>query len=164
MATTGVTNAFRLGCMTGAWNMTITTGLIYKILLIKAVGSSGVYDQTLLNVGTPGAGSPTTVNVGTDEASATGYTSGGFAWTAAQNITPTVSSNVAITSWSVNPTWTVTTSLSTISAVVYTSDATLGTAGRTVENLDFGGTQTVTGTLTVVLPANASGTAILRVG
>jgi hypothetical protein len=159
MPTTTVTDDFRRACLEGGHNFKVG-GLTYKILLIK-LGFSGVYDQTLLNVGTPGSGTPTTNNVGTDEASATGYTSGGNAL--ATNVAPAVSSHVATTSWSVNPTWTVSTSLSTVAAVVFTADATIGAANRTVEVLDFGGTQTVTGTLTIVLPANASGTAILRV-
>lgn len=159
MATTGVTNDFRRALLEGGHNFKVA-GLAYKILLIKP-SPGGTYDQTLGNVGTPGSGSPSTANVGTDEAAATGYTSGGN--TLATNIAPAVSSNVAITSWSANPTWTVTTSLSAVSAVVYTADSTLGAAGRTVENLDFGGTQTVTGTFTIVLPANASGTAVLRI-
>lgn len=163
MATTGVTNAFRQSVLQKGHDFTATTGLVYKMLLIKSASPTGTYDQTLSNVGTPGSGTPSTSNVGTDEASATGYTSGGFAWTAAQNTTPAISSNVATTTWTTNPSWTVSTSLSVVSAVVYTSDATLGSAGRTVANYDFGGTQTVTGTLTVVLPSNTSSTAILRI-
>lgn len=159
MPTTTVTNDFRRSLLEGGHNFKVA-GLAYKILLIKTT-ATGAYDQTLSNVGTPGSGSPSTSNVGTDEASATGYTSGGN--TLATNVAPAVSSNVATTSWTTNPTWTVSTSLTTICAVVYTADATLGTANRTVEVLDFGGTQTVTGTLTIVLPANASGTAILRI-
>ena len=158
MATTTVTNDFRRALLEGGHNFKVA-GLAYKMLLIK-VGPSGVYDQTQANVGTPGSGAPSTTNVGTDEVTGTGYTSGGFALT---NVAPAVSSNVATTSFSVNPSW-VTATFSATSAEVYTNDATLGTAGRTVGNYDFGGTQTVTaGTFTVVIPTNSSTLAIIRI-
>lgn len=158
MATTTVTNDFRRSLLEGGHNFK-TTGLAYKMLLIK-LSPGGTYDQTLSNVGTPGSGAPTTSNVGTDEVSGAGYTTGGFALT---NVNPAVSSNVATTSFSANPTWTSAT-FSTTSAVVYTNDATLGTAGRTVGSYDFGGTQTVTGgTFTVVIPSNTNTLAIIRI-
>ena len=159
MATTGITANCKLNFLTGGHNFNASGGLTYKMLLIK-VAPSGTYDQTLANVGTPGTGTPSTTNVGTDEVTGTGYTSGGFTLT---NVNPALSSNVATTSFSVNPSWTTAT-FSATSAVIYTSDATLGTAGRTVGNYDFGGTQSVSaGTFTVVIPANTSSTAIIRI-
>lgn len=159
MATTGLTANFKLNLLTAGHNFNAAGGLTYKMLLIKAA-PSGTYDQTLANVGTPGTGTPSTTNVGTDEVSGTGYTTGGFTLT---NVNPALSSNVATTSFSVNPSWAGAT-FSATSAVIYTNDATLGSAGRTVGNYDFGGTQTVSsGTFTVVIPANASGTAIIRI-
>lgn len=158
MATTTPTNDFRRALLEGGHNFKVA-GLAYKMLLIK-VSPGGTYDQTLGNAGTPGTGSPTTSNVGTDEASGAGYTSGGFALT---NVAPAVSSNVATTSFSVNPSWS-SASFSATSAVIYTNDSTIGSAGRTVSNHDFGGTQTVTsGTFTVVLPTNSSSLAIIRI-
>lgn len=159
MATTGVTNDFRRSLLEGGHNFKVA-GLAYKMLLIK-VGPGGTYDQTLSNVGTPGSGTPSTSNVGTDEASGTGYTSGGVGMGA--NTAPAVTSNVATTTWATNPSWTTAT-FSAIAAVLYTADATIGSANRTVAIYDFGGTQTVTaGTFTVVLPSNTSSTAILRI-
>lgn len=158
-ATNGPTNDFRRALMEAGHNFKVA-GLTYKILLIK-VGPGGTYDQTLSNVGTPGSGTPTTSNVGTDEVSGTGYTTGGV--TLATNVAPAVSSNVATTSWSTNPSWTTAT-FSATSAVVFTNDAGTGTAGRTVGNYDFGGTQTVTsGTFTIVLPSNTSTLAAIRI-
>lgn len=158
MATTGATNNFRQSLLEGGHNFK-TTGIAYKALLIK-VAPGGTYDQTLSNVGTPGSGSPSTSNVGTDEVSGTGYTTGGFALT---NVNPAVSSNVATTSFSANPSWTTAT-FSATSMVVYTTDSGIGSANRTVGNYDFGGTQTVTaGTFTVVLPANTSSLALIRI-
>lgn len=158
-ATTAITNDCKRSLLEGGHNFKSSGGIAYKMLLIK-VSPTGVYDQTLSNVGTPGSGSPSTTNVGTDEVTGTGYTSGGFALT---NVSPSLSSNVATTSFSVNPTWTGAT-FSATSAVVFTNDATLGAAGRTVGSYDFGGTQTVTsGTFTVVLPANTNTLALIRI-
>jgi hypothetical protein len=159
MATTTLTNDFRRALLEGGHNFKVA-GIAYKMLLIK-VSPSGAYDQTLGNVGTPGSGTPSVSNVGTDEASATGYTAGGVAM--GTNTAPAVASNVATTTWAANPTFTVSSSLSATSAVIYTNDATIGAAGRTVGSYDFGGTQTTTGTLTVVLPTNSSTLAIIRI-
>jgi hypothetical protein len=159
MTTTTLTDAFRLSLLNGGHSFKSSGGLAYKMLLIKP-SPGGTYDQTLLNVGTPGSGTPTTTNVGTDEASGTGYTSGGFALT---NVAPAVSSHVATTSFSANPSWT-SASFSAIAGVIYTNDATLDSAGRTVGVYDFGGTQTVSaGTLTVVLPTNSASQAIIQI-
>lgn len=159
MPTTAITANCKLNFLTGGHNFSSSGGLAYKMLLIKST-ATGTYDQTLANVGTPGSGSPSTTNVGTDEVTSTGYTSGGFSLT---NVAPALSSNVATTSFSSNPTWTGVT-FSTICGVVFTNDATLGSAGRTVGVYDFGGTQTVAaGTFTVVVPSNTSSTAIIRI-
>jgi len=158
MPTTTVTDDFRRALLEGGHNFKVA-GLAYKMLLIK-VTPGGTYDQTLMNVGTPGTGSPSTTNVGTDEVTGTGYTSTGFALT---NVAPAVSSHIATTSFSVNPSWTSAT-FSAIAAVISTADATIGAAGRTVGVYDFGGTQTVTaGTFTVVIPTNSSSLAIIRI-
>jgi hypothetical protein len=159
MATTALTANFKLNLLTGGHNFNASGGLAYKMLLIKN-SPAGTYDQTLANVGTPGTGTPSTTNVGTDEVSGTGYTTGGFALT---NVNPALSSNVATTSFSANPTWSTAT-FTTSCAVVYTNDATLGSAGRTVGVYDFGGNQSVSaGTFTVVIPANTNSTAIIRI-
>jgi hypothetical protein len=158
MATTALSQDFKRACLEGGHNFKVA-GLAYKMLLIK-VTPGGTYDNTLANIGTPGTSAPSTVNVGTDEVTGTGYTTLGFALT---NVAPALSSGVATTSFSVNPNWTTAT-FSATSAVISTSDAGTGTAGRTVGTFDFGGTQTVTaGTFTVVLPTNSSTLAIIRI-
>jgi hypothetical protein len=158
MATTALTQDFKRSLLEGGHNFK-TTGIAYKMLLIK-LSPAGTYNDTLSNVGTPGTGTPSTSNVGTDEVTGTGYTTGGFALT---NVNPALSSGVATTSFAVNPNWTGAT-FSATSAVVFTMDATLGTAGRTVGSFDFGGTQTVSaGTFTVVIPTNSSTLAIIRI-
>lgn len=158
--TTALSNNFKQSLLEGGHNFKSSGGIAYKALLIK-VSPTGTYDNTLANVGTPGSGSPTTTNVGTDEMSGTGYTTGGFTLT---NTAPTNGSNVAYTTPSANPSWTSAT-FSATGMVIYTADATLGTANRTVGYWDFAGTQSVSsGTFTVVLPSNASGTALIRIG
>lgn len=143
------------------------TADIFKMLLVK-VSPARTYDHTQTNVGTPGTGTPSASNVGTDETSGTGYTSGGVALT---NVSPSLPGNpttTATTSFSPNPSWTGA-SFSATAAIVYNSSTRLGGAatplnGRTVEVLDFGGTQTVTsGTFTVLMPTNDGSNAVLRI-
>ena len=97
-----------------------------------------------------------------DEVTGTGYTAGGFVWAAGASITPASSTAGAGTAWtqpSTNPSWT---------------SATISAAGGMLYNVtqlnkaicieSFGGTQTVTsGTLTLLLPTNGSGTSLLQV-
>lgn len=149
---------------------TVTSGTIsftgdpLKILLIKA-GPTRTFDHTQTNVGTPGTSAPTATNVGTDETSGTGYTSGGTALT---NVTPVLSSTTAIMDFNPDPSWTGA-SFSTTAAIIYNTASGLGAAatplsGRTLSVHDLGGTQTVTaGTLTLVMPTPAAGTAILQI-
>lgn len=131
-------------------NYTTTTGHVFKVALIK-VSPAGTYGAASV------AYSDITGN--SDEVTGTGYTAGGFAWTAAQNITPATSGTVAIWSWSVNPSWTTAT-FSTTGGMIYNTN----NSNAAVYVGDFGGTQSVSaGTFTVVLPANTSGNAILQI-
>lgn len=139
------------------------TADVFKLLLIK-VGPSLTYSATQTNVGTPGTGTPTTANVGTDEASGTGYTTGGITLS---NVLPALSSTTATTSFSPSPSLTGAT-ISTTAGIIYNSSVRLGAAaaplgGRTVGVYDFGGTQSVSGgTITFTMPVNAAGTAIIQ--
>lgn len=148
---------------TGAVTAATFTADAFKMLLVKGTPAR-TFDSTQTNIGTPGTGTPTTVNVGTDEASGTGYTSGGVALT---NVNPSNPSGaVAITTFSANPTWTGA-SFSASAAIIYNTSVRLGGAspqgGRVVSVHDFGGVQTVaSGTLTVVLPTADASNAILR--
>jgi hypothetical protein len=142
----------------GSTSNTITcSGDVFKAALIK-VGPAGTY----------GVGSTNYTNItgNSDEVSGTGYTVGGFAWTAAQNITPAVTSPSAFWSWSANPSWTSATISATAMMIYNTSlrgGASAAGTNRAISCHDFGGTQTVTaGTLTVLLPTKAVGTAILQ--
>jgi hypothetical protein len=124
-------------------------------MLLLKVGASGTYDKNVTNVGTPGSGAPTTANVGTDEASGTGYVSGGFAMA---GVVVSLATDTAIVDWTTDPNWTTAT-ISAIGAVLYNSTQ----GNRVVGCFDFGGTITSTaGTFTVTLPAAAAGTATVR--
>lgn len=110
-------------------------------------------------VGTFGAATTNYSQLGADEvASGGGYTTGGFAWTAAQNITPATSGTGAFWQWSVNPNWTSAT-FSTSGCIIYNTSST----NRAVYVGSFGGVQTVSGgTLTLILPTNGVGTSLLQ--
>jgi hypothetical protein len=149
--TTAMPTSFKVEMLTATHNFTITTGHVFKAALGK-VAPTGTYDATTTNY------SNLTGNA--DEVAAGGgYTTGGFAWTAAQNLTPVATGTVAFTQWSVNPSWT-SASFSTVGCIIYNSSQ----GNRAVYVGSFGGTQTVTaGTLTLVLPTNDSTNALLRI-
>ncbi len=132
-------------------NYTTTTGNVFKVALGKT-SPAGTYGAATVNY------SDLTGN--SDEvANGSGYTTGGFAWTAAQNTTPLTSGTTAYWSWSVNPSWTSAT-FSTVGCIAYNSSA----SNKAVYVGDFGGTQSVSaGTLTLVLPTNGVSTSILRI-
>jgi len=153
MPTTAMSNTFKTDLLNGKHNFAGTSPLTYKMLLIK-VGPSGTYDKTLQNVGTPGSGTPSVTNVGTDEASGTGYTTGGFTMA---GVSVTLRTDTATVDWSTNPNWTTAT-ISAIASVLYES-----ASGRVVAVFDFGGTVTSTaGTFTITLPAGGASTSVLR--
>lgn len=154
--------------------LTITfTADAFKLLLIKS-SPVRTFDGTQTNVGTPGTAAASATNVGTDEASGTGYTTGGLALT---NVTP-VSTNPttsAAASFSGTIQWTGAT-ISTVAAVIYNNSVRQGSAngitanasgsaiGRSVSVHDFGGTQSVTaGTLTLTVPTQDGTTGLIRI-
>jgi hypothetical protein len=139
-------------------NTIVAAGDIFQTALIK-VGPAGTYGQASTNYAN--------ITGNSDEVSGTGYTAGGFAWTAAQLTTPATSGAGAFWSWSVNPSWTSAT-ISTTAMMIYNTSGRGGSYGtttkRSISTHDFGGTQTVTaGTLTILLPTNALGTSILQI-
>lgn len=133
-------------------------GDTYKMALVK-VGHTGTYDKNTAAVGTPGTGAPSTTNLGTDEASGTGYTTGGFTMTGYTTATDSTN-NVAYLDWTTDPNWTTAT-ISAVGAIIYNDTD----AGKPVVSLhDFGGTVSSTaGTFTVTLPAAAYNTAVVRI-
>ena len=133
----------------GAVTLTIG-GDIFKCALGIA-SPTGTYGAATTNY--------STLTGNSDEvASGGGYTTGGFAWTAAQNITPATSGTGAYWQWSVNPSWTSAT-FSTSGCIIYNTSST----NRAVYVGSFGGTQTVSsGTLTLLQPTNGVGTSLLQ--
>lgn len=130
---------------------TTTSGHVFKMALVK-VSETGTYDATVTNY--------STLTGNSDEvASGSGYTTGGAAWTAAQNTTPATSGTTAYWSWSVNLSWT-SASFSTVGCIIYNTSS----SNKAVYVGSFGGTVTVSsGTLTVLLPTDDSSNAILRI-
>lgn len=147
--TTAMPTSYKAELAQALHNHTASTGNVFKMALGIATPA-----------GTFGAASTNYSNLGTDEvANGSGYTTGGFAWTAAQNVTPATNGTTAFWGWSVNPSWT-SASFSTSGGLIYNS--TNGNRAAYVGS--FGGTQTVTaGTLTVVLPTTDQNNAILRI-
>lgn len=143
----------------GTTNAITFVGDIYKTALIK-VTPTGTYGVASTNY--------TNITGNSDEVSAGGgYSTGGFAWTSAQNILPATTSPSAFWSWTTNPSWTSAT-FSCTAMMIYDTGTRGGQSAtgtnRAVSCHDFGGTQTVSaGTFTVVLPTNAVGTAILQI-
>lgn len=148
--TTSLSTSFRSELATALHNFTTTSGNVFKAALIKS-GFAGTYGASTTNY--------SAITSNSDEVVGTGYTAGGFAWTAAQNVTPATTSTTAYWSWSVNASWT-SASFSAAGAMIYNST----NGNRSVAVFDFGGTVTVnSGTFTVVLPTNNSTSAVLRI-
>lgn len=149
--TTAMPTSFKGELPQAIHNFTATTGHVFKCALVK-VSPTGSYGAATVNY------SDLTGN--TDEVTGTGYSAGGFAFTAAQNITPSTSGTTSFWSWSVNPSWSAST-FSTIGCLIYNSSA----SNKAVYVGSTGGTVTVSaGTLTLVLPTNDASNAILRIG
>ena len=145
MAIQAMCTSYKSELMQALHNHTNTTGNVFKIALYTSASTMS---------------KATTAYTTTNEITGTAYTAGGFAWTAAQNTTPTAGTDASYTSWSVNPQWTVA-SFTANSALIYNSSA----SNRAVCVLTFGGDQTVTaGTFTINLPTNGETTSILRIG
>ena len=143
-STTAMCNSFKAEILQAIHNFTTTSGHVFKCAL---------YTSTATN------GNGTTSYSATNEVSGTGYSAGGFAWTAAQNTTPVLSTNTAVVTWSVNPSWT-TASFTAASAEIYNSSA----SNKACSIHDFGGNQTVTsGTFTLTLPTADASNAIIRI-
>lgn len=154
-------------------SITFTADTI-KMALVK-VSPSTTFAGTQTNIGTPGTAASSVTNLGTDEmgnTSGSAYTSGGIALT---NVSPTTSGTTAFIDYTPDPSWTTAT-FSATAGITYnntvrgghangiTANASGSAIGRTIEVLDFGGTQTVSaGTFTVVFPTADSSNAILRI-
>lgn len=146
--TTAMCTSFKGEILKGVHDFTASTGDTFKIALVK-VGPAGTYGAATTNY------SDLTGN--SDEvANGSGYATLGFPLTC---VTPTTSGTTGYLDFSPDASWTSAT-FSTTGAIIYNSSK----SNKAVCVLDFGGTQTVSaGTFTVIFPAAAAGTAIIRI-
>ena len=142
--TTAMTTSFKRECFEALHNFLLTGGNTFNAILIA--GTTGNYDATTTNY--------SDVTGNSDEATGTGYSAGGQALT---RIDPAISGTTAYNDFA-DLTWSSST-ISAIGAMIY--NATNG--NRAVSVHDFGGTQASSnGNFTLVFPAAAASTAILR--
>ena len=162
---TYVCDTFKQEVLEGYHVFLAAGGNTFKMALLTAVASgSGTYGQATTNYGT-GSGTPSASNMGTDETTDTSgngqYTAGGFIMT--PNAAPTLGTHVAWVTWSTNPNWGASATITTCGCLLYNSTSTGGSAGRAVATFSFGGNQSSTlGTFTVTLPSATYTTALLR--
>src|SRR5210317_1059231 len=138
--TSTLTTSFKTELLTGTHDFTNSTGDSFKLALYTSAATLGA---------------TTTAYTVTNEASGTNYTAGGGTLT---NVTPTSSGTTAFTDFA-----DLTFGTATITArgcMIYNSSAT----NASVATIDFGGDKTSTaGDFTIVFPAAASSTAIIRI-
>jgi len=132
--------SFKQELLTGTHNFTTSTGDAFKLALYTSSATLGA---------------STAAYTTTNEVTGTGYTAGGGSLT---NVTPTTSGTTALTDFA-----DLTFSTATITArgaLIYNDDQ----SDKSVIVLDFGSDKTSTaGDFTIVFPAAASGTAIIRI-
>jgi hypothetical protein len=142
MATTALSNNFRKGLLVANYDMDSDT---IRCALFN--GSSH----------TQNSGAYTTVN----ESSGTGYTAAGVAMSGVAQATDT-SNHVSYLDWSTDPSW-ATSTITATDCMIYDDDATAPVANASCYIGDFGGSKSSSaGTFTVVLPAAAYNTAVIR--
>ena len=139
--TSTLTTSFKTQLLTGTHDFTNSTGDSFKLALYTSSATLGA---------------TTTAYTVTGEASGTNYTAGGATLT---NVTPTSSGTTAFTDFA-----DLTFGTATITArgcLIY-NDTEAG--DPSVASIDFGGDKTSTaGDFTIVFPAAASSTAIIRI-
>jgi len=138
--TSTLTTSFKVELLTGTHNFTNSTGNSFKLALYTSSATLGA---------------TTTAFTTTGQASGTNYTSGGAVLT---NVTPSATGTTAVTDFN-----DLTFSTATITArgcMIYNDT----NSDKSVATIDFGGDKTSTaGDFTVVFPAKAASTAIIRI-
>ncbi len=143
--TQALATSFKTELMTATHNFSNPAGDTFKLALFRATASI---------VGTFGAATTNYSDMGADEASGTNYTATGQALSA---VTPTSSGTTAFTDFADEVFTNVT--ITTSGALIYNDTQ----ADRAVCVLDFGGDKTATAAdLTIIFPAAAAATAIIR--
>ena len=138
--TSTLTTSFKVELLTGTHNFTNSSGNSFKLALYTSSATLGA---------------TTTAFTTTGQASGTNYTSGGAALT---NVTPSSTGTTAVTDFN-----DLTFSTATITArgcMIYNDT----NGDKSVATIDFGGDKTSTaGDFTIVFPAKAASTAIIRI-
>jgi len=138
--TSTLTTSFKVELLTGTHNFTNSSGNSFKLALYTSSATLGT---------------TTTAFTTTGQASGTNYSSGGSALT---NVTPSATGTTAVTDFA-----DLTFGTATITArgcMIYNDT----NSDKSVATIDFGGDKTSTaGDFTVVFPAKAAGTAIIRI-
>lgn len=138
--TQAMATSFKSEVMQALHNFTTSTGNVFKIALYT---SAATLDAT------------TTVYTTSNEVTGTGYTAGG---NTLANVTPTTSGTTGFTDFA-DTTWTSST-ITARGAMIYNST----NGNRTVAILDFGSDKSSSaGDFTIVFPAAAAATAIIRI-
>ena len=135
-----LTTSFKVELLTGTHNFTNSSGNTFKLALYTSSATLGA---------------TTTAFTTTGQASGTNNTSGGAALT---NVTPSATGTTAVTDFA-----DLTFSTATITArgcMIYNDT----NSDKSVATIDFGGDKTSTaGDFTIVFPAKAASTAIIRI-
>ena len=142
MATTSLTNNFRKGLLVANYDM-----------------DTDVINMALYNISShdQNSGAYTTVN----EASGTGYTAKGVVMSGVAQATDTTN-DVSYLDWSTDPSW-ATSTITATDCMIFDETATAPATDASCYIGDFGGSKSSSaGTFTVVLPAAAYNTAVIR--
>jgi hypothetical protein len=135
-------------------SLTQTMTTSFKVELPQAVHNLLTDSiKIALYISTATLNADTTIYSSSNEAVAAGYTAGGLVLT---GVTINSANNVAYISFD-NPVWNA--ALVARGALIY--NATKG--DKSVAVLDFGADKTSSGTFTIVMPANTSDSAVLRI-
>jgi hypothetical protein len=138
--TSTLTTSFKTELLKGNHNFTNGTGDTYKLALYTSSATLGATTTSFTTTG---------------QASGTNYTSGGAALT---NVTPTSSGTTAFCDF--NDLTFGTATITARGCMIYNSSD----SNKSVATIDFGGDKTSTaGDFTIVFPAAAAATAIIRI-
>ena len=142
MATTSLTNNFRKGLLVANYDMDTD-------VIKMALYNISSHDQN--------SGAYTTVN----EAAGTGYTAKGVTMATVAQATDTTN-DVSYLDWSTDPSW-ATSTITATDCMIFDETATAPATDASCYIGDFGGSKSSSaGTFTVVLPAAAYNTAVIR--
>jgi hypothetical protein len=151
MATTAICNSFKQELLGMATHVSTD---VFKIALIK-VAPTTTFGASTTNVGTPGTGASSQASLGTDEASGTGYTSGGATLA---SLSATLQTSTGCLDWA-SATW-PTSTISATGAIIYNSSK----SNKAVAVFDFGGTISSSGgTFTATNPTVGAATSLIRI-